>query len=223
VRKGEKRRQELVNTAAALFIDRGYENTALNDILGAVGCSKGSFYHHFDSKMELLEEIARQRAAQGFEAYAGESDMPPIESLNRLFYWACPFRQGEEGFLASLMELMRSRQSASLEQAFRMGVDALFYPAFLRALSRAEEYSFTQEAERSLIWQSYLSACLYILRQAAGSVPQEGRERAVRLLRALRQQLESALYLPYGSLVIIQAEEMAQVLLEALGKADALA
>ncbi|MDD4081059.1 MAG: TetR/AcrR family transcriptional regulator [Eubacteriales bacterium] len=223
MRKGDKRRQELVDTAAALFFERGYENTALNDILSNAGGSKGSFYHHFDSKMALLEEIARQRAASGFEAYAADSDAPPLASLNRLFYWACPFRYGEEGFLTSLIQLMRLKQSASLEQALSQGVDDLFYPAFLRAVSRVEDSPGTDEAERCLIWQSFLSACLYILRQAAENSPDVGRTRAVRLLRAMRLQLESSLFLPYGSLVIMEAEEMAQVLLSALERAGALA
>jgi len=223
VRKGDKRRQELVDAAAVLFFKQGYEKTALNDILSNVGCSKGSFYHHFESKMALLEELARQRAADGFEAFAAGSDTPPLESLNRLFYFACPFRNGEEGFLLSLIQLMRLRQSASIEQALIQGVDALFYHAFLRSVARVEDSPATDEADRSLIWQGFLSACLYILRQAAELPPEAGRARAVRLMRALRLQLENALFLPYGSLVIMEAEEMSQVLLSALERVGTLA
>lgn len=223
MRKGDKRRKELLAAAAALFFERGYENTAIDDILSAVACSKGSFYHHFESKMALLEEIARQRAASGFEAFAADSDAPPLKSLNHLFYWACPFRDGEEGFLVSLVQLMRLRQSASLEQALSQGVDSLFYPAFLRAVARVEDSHISDEADCCLIWQGFLSACLFILRQVAERSPDEGRARAIRLLRALRLQLEGALFLPYGSLVIMEAEEMARVLLSAHKGAGGLA
>lgn len=224
MRKGERRKQELVDAATALFYTRGYEETSVNDILDAVGCSKGSFYHHFESKMDLLAEIARQRAAAGYEALLAEAagDMPAAR-LDRLLHYACPMRTGEEGFLKNLVQLMRAREAAALEQALLEATDELFFPAFLSAAAQLdEEGRGLDEAAGFLIWHSFLNGCMLILRQAAG-LPLAGRARSVQLLRALRRQLESALYLPYGSLVIIEAEEMAQALEKALGQPRPLA
>ncbi len=224
MRKGEKRKQELVGAAMRLFFERGYENTSVNDILEAVGCSKGSFYHHFESKMELLEEIARQRARAGYAAFEEEAPQgDPPALLDCLLHQACPFRRGEERFLSSLVQLMRLRQSAALEQALLEGIDGLFYPAFLSAVAGLdEEGAGPDEARAFLIWQGFLGGCLLILRQAV-ALPLAGRVRSVQLLRALRRQLESALYLPCGSLVIMEAEEMAQALENALGSTASLA
>lgn len=225
MRKGERRKQELVDTAAELFIRHGYENTSLQDILDRVGCSKGSFYHHFEAKMDLLAEIARQHAANGFKAFQVESGEDPLLSLNRLLYQACPFRAGEEGFLSNLIQLMRARDSAILEQVLREATHDHFYAAFLDGLRLADtedEGPVADEAACFLVWQGFLDGCLLILREAA-LVPLAGPGRGVQLLRALRRQMEALLCLPYGSLLVIDAEEMARVLEGALSAPAALA
>ena len=63
-RKNPERRQELMVAAQQLFYTKGYENTSVNDIIQAVGVSKGAFYHHFDSKTAVLEAIVTQIAEQ---------------------------------------------------------------------------------------------------------------------------------------------------------------
>lgn len=63
-RKNPERRQELIVTAQQLFYTKGYENTAVNDIIKAVGVSKGAFYHYFESKTAVLEAIVSQMAGE---------------------------------------------------------------------------------------------------------------------------------------------------------------
>lgn len=224
MRKGERRKQELVDRASDLFFQHGYENTSLQDILDAVGCSKGSFYHHFETKMDLLMEIARQHVQAGHEAFLAETLRNPLDALDRLLYHACPFRKGEEGFVRSLVQLMRSRESAALEQAIWQATDALYYHDFLKCVTLAEEEGLgTGEAERCLVWHGYLTATLLIIRQADHFPPETATARVVALMRALRRQMESSLCLSYGALVIMEPEEMVLVLETALASPGSLA
>ena len=62
MRKGDLRREELLATAERLFYTKGYEKTSVQDILTEMNFSKGGFYHHFDSKLSVLEAICEQRA-----------------------------------------------------------------------------------------------------------------------------------------------------------------
>jgi TetR/AcrR family transcriptional regulator, transcriptional repressor for nem operon len=57
VSKGEQTRQEIIRKAAPLFNQKGYEGTALSDLMEATGLEKGGIYGHFDSKQELAEEV----------------------------------------------------------------------------------------------------------------------------------------------------------------------
>ena len=60
--KGDLRKQAIVDAAEALFFEKGYAGATIQDILDVLGCSKGSFYHHFESKLQVLMELCRQRA-----------------------------------------------------------------------------------------------------------------------------------------------------------------
>ncbi|MGE7758630.1 TetR/AcrR family transcriptional regulator [Peribacillus sp. NPDC097895] len=53
------RRQNVIDTAHKLFIDKGYQATSIQDILEGSGISKGTFYNYFPSKGELFIAIFR--------------------------------------------------------------------------------------------------------------------------------------------------------------------
>jgi AcrR family transcriptional regulator len=51
------RRQELIDIAEKLFVERGYENVAVSDIVKAAHVAQGTFYWYFESKEAILEAI----------------------------------------------------------------------------------------------------------------------------------------------------------------------
>ena len=54
--KGEQTRRKIVEAAAPIFNQRGYEGSSLNDLMVATGLKKGGIYRHFSSKEELAGE-----------------------------------------------------------------------------------------------------------------------------------------------------------------------
>ncbi|WP_044640727.1 TetR/AcrR family transcriptional regulator [Risungbinella massiliensis] len=48
------RKQQVINNAHHLFIEKGFQATSIQDILDYSGISKGTFYNYFSSKNELL-------------------------------------------------------------------------------------------------------------------------------------------------------------------------
>jgi TetR/AcrR family transcriptional repressor of nem operon len=54
--KGEKTRQQIVEAAAAMFNQRGYEGSTLSALMEATGLEKGGIYRHFSGKEELAAE-----------------------------------------------------------------------------------------------------------------------------------------------------------------------
>src|SRR5437868_2267160 len=65
IKPPEIRAAELLDCAQRLFFENGYENTTVNDIIGAAGVSKGAFYHYFASKEALLEALSLRLARDG--------------------------------------------------------------------------------------------------------------------------------------------------------------
>jgi AcrR family transcriptional regulator len=56
----DNRRMQLLDAAAKLFSQRGFDATSMRDIASAVGMLSGSIYYHFESKDELLREVYEQ-------------------------------------------------------------------------------------------------------------------------------------------------------------------
>jgi TetR/AcrR family transcriptional repressor of nem operon len=54
--KGEETRREIVEKAAPLFNQKGFEGTSLSDLMRVTGLQKGGIYRHFSSKEELAIE-----------------------------------------------------------------------------------------------------------------------------------------------------------------------
>ncbi len=49
----------IIDVSLKLFLEKGYENTSVQDIInGLGGLSKGAIYHHFKSKEDILAAVS---------------------------------------------------------------------------------------------------------------------------------------------------------------------
>lgn len=65
-KKPEERKEEIVQTAKRLFVERGYKRTQIKDIVGAVGVAQGLFYYYFKSKEDVMEAVAAEYGTKIF-------------------------------------------------------------------------------------------------------------------------------------------------------------
>jgi len=77
------RREEILDVAASLFADHGYEAVSLADIAKAVGLSKATLYHYFDSKDSILGSliVVTIKQLNDFVASAVPGDESPEQKL----------------------------------------------------------------------------------------------------------------------------------------------
>jgi AcrR family transcriptional regulator len=67
---GERRRQQLLDVAAMLFAERGYQATTMDDVAEAAGVTKPLLYQHFNSKKDLYLELVDAVAGRILTAIA---------------------------------------------------------------------------------------------------------------------------------------------------------
>ena len=60
VKEHDERRNEIIITAEEFFLTKGFNKTTVNDILKRIGIAKGTFYHYFVSKEEVLDAVIGQ-------------------------------------------------------------------------------------------------------------------------------------------------------------------
>ncbi|KAA8885809.1 TetR/AcrR family transcriptional regulator [Nocardia colli] len=53
----ERRRQQIIESAYAVFVERGYEATAISDVAAHAGIGQGTVYRYFASKREILDHV----------------------------------------------------------------------------------------------------------------------------------------------------------------------
>ncbi len=65
----EETERKIIAAAAKLFMEKGYENTSINDIIRELGgLTKGAIYHHFKSKEEIYDAVLYQITASNDDA-----------------------------------------------------------------------------------------------------------------------------------------------------------
>ena len=82
MKKTNNTKSRIVSSAWRLFYSQGYENTTIDDIVADCQSSKGSFYHYFSSKDELLGtlNILFDEKYEELEKTM-DPDLDPIEKL----------------------------------------------------------------------------------------------------------------------------------------------
>ncbi|CUB43719.1 MULTISPECIES: TetR/AcrR family transcriptional regulator [Bacillus] len=85
IKEYEERRKEILETAERLFLTKGYTKTTVNDILKEIGIAKGTFYHYFKSKEEVMDEIIMRIIKEDVAKAKVIVSNPNIPVLEKLF------------------------------------------------------------------------------------------------------------------------------------------
>jgi AcrR family transcriptional regulator len=82
-------RRKILDAAAELFLKKGFENTTIMQIVERADIVKGTFYQHFQTKMDLLLELGREGSAERVrmliaEVRNGRSALDALEGYYRV-------------------------------------------------------------------------------------------------------------------------------------------
>lgn len=116
----QENRARIVEVAAALFRERGYDGVGIADLMGAAGLTHGGFYKHFGSKADLMAEAA----AFGIARTAAESAaLAPCDFVQR--YLSRAHRDARDsGCTIAALSGDAARQSEQVKATFAAGIEA---------------------------------------------------------------------------------------------------
>lgn len=83
-KRGDARKKEILDTAEQLFASNGFDNTSTNDIISAIGIARGTLYHHFTSKEDILDAVIdriNNTMMRDAEKIAGDKQIPLLDRL----------------------------------------------------------------------------------------------------------------------------------------------
>lgn len=217
--KGELRRQAILDTAEGLFFEKGYAGATIQDFLDRLGCSKGSFYHHFESKLQVLTELCRQKAEKSFNAFQEQVYEDNLARLNGLIYFAMPFREGEDETVALILPLVGLSDGQVVLEAMLDAQKKLFFPEMeklLEYLRTKGDFHYSLALLPELLWDSYTAVYRRMMEEAAFIRQGGGPGGVTLLIEAERFLWERLLDAPFGSMELIRADEALRVISHAV-------
>lgn len=84
VKAHAERQQEILDVALSLFYTHGYETTSIQHIIDQIGIAKGTFYHYFSSKTDLLDALIDHLISSTLEQVEPVLDDPNLDALQKL-------------------------------------------------------------------------------------------------------------------------------------------
>src|SRR5262245_31352635 len=99
------KRSEIHDAAQRLVFSKGYEQMSIQDILDALGISKGAFYHYFESKPALLEafiERGQETLEQPLRALVDDPHLNAVDKLQRFFAILDRARLSQRAFISDV-------------------------------------------------------------------------------------------------------------------------
>jgi len=144
----EETRERLLNAAADVFAQRGYDGTRVADIASAAGVSNAALYAHFPSKAQLLVEALRARGPHLLgEVLRTDPDQPLTDALvaagRRL-----PGRGGRRTYLV-VEALVAARRHPDVARLLRthLGERSRWLSGLIRASQLADDLDPSVSAE----------------------------------------------------------------------------
>lgn len=225
LKKGDARRGELLAASEKLFYTKGYENTSVQDILDAVGFSKGGFYHHFDSKLAVLEAICQQRAEELCQSATTAADQPNLtasEKLNILLASSTLWQSDNPGFVMLLIQAAYCENGALMREKMKAcqlsGMKGVLERVLREGVRSGDFFISDIETAAELVLRLYMQFADEIAFLLAGDdSEQQLCEKTIIKTRAYRTAIERMLLAPYGSITLIETKTL-QVLAQRVSR-----
>jgi len=116
----EERRRELINTAERLFMEKGYEHTAISDIVKELNIAQGTLYYYFRSKEDILEAVVEKSIAvleQNVILLTEDERVDEATRLNAAINGILGFVSQRNDFIDFLHQDINAVMHAKLEKA----------------------------------------------------------------------------------------------------------
>ncbi|MDY6865606.1 MAG: TetR/AcrR family transcriptional regulator [Halobacteriota archaeon] len=133
VKDPDERRNEIIDIAEELFLEKGYEQTAVSDIVKTVGVAQGTFYYYFKSKENVLNSVIDRHIEEirvGLEAIAARDDLSAMDKIVGLSTFLSGFNEDRK----NLFDYIHEDRNAHLHLKFENAIPPVMIPLFERII-----------------------------------------------------------------------------------------
>jgi AcrR family transcriptional regulator len=208
----DERLNELLDIAQGLFFQKGYENTPVNDIIEQAGVAKGTFYHYFKSKGELLDKLVDRWSRATLDRVSKlveRQDINALEKLNQFFITIRDYKIENLELMKMLMKVMyRDENLIMRHKMFQQSLEWLT-PEFVKIIKQGIEEGHFNPADEvetaELIFSMSLSlneSTVKLLLEAEKKP--ENLDKIEKRFKVYERSVERILGAPKGSFSVVE-------------------
>jgi AcrR family transcriptional regulator len=210
------RRDAYTDAAQRLIQTKGYEQLSIQEVIDAIGASKGAFYHYFGSKESLLEAVIERMADAAIALMVPIVDDPELAAIQKLqlvFSTLAAWKGERKEFFVELLQVWMSAPNSVVREHFRREAATRITPLLTAIIQQGMvEGDFTATSSDGaaavlialLLGANEVATQLFLARRD-GSVTFD--EVVVRLA-AFTEAYERVLGLPAGSWVMLDEDTL---------------
>ncbi len=111
----------ILDVSTKLFLEKGYENTTMGDIVADLGgLTRGAIYHHFKNKEEILEAVMTRMFSENnlLAKIEQEKNVTGLQKIKKLIMYSLTSTEQQQLYTFSLSLMKNTRLLArQLEEA----------------------------------------------------------------------------------------------------------
>ncbi|WP_163337371.1 TetR/AcrR family transcriptional regulator [Desulfopila sp. IMCC35008] len=206
VKDPKERKEEIVAAAGELFFTKGYDNTTMKDVMVRLNIAKGTIYHYFASKDELLEAVIDKVAEeewQRLQLIAEQTEGTVLERFKHLVIEGSK-NSGGDGH-HDLIEHLHQTSNAGMHIRLLAKILTIQAPLYAELIVQGSEEGTFQTDSPLECAEFILAGVQFLVDLGVYSWSQEQLQRRWKAFPAI---IESLLQAPQGSFSFLHEIEL---------------
>ncbi len=106
---GLRRQAQIMDIALDIFAEKGYHSTSVDDIINAAGVARGTFYLHFQGKLDIMDKIVESKLEELYSAVKvlDISQDRDLDELRNMYINVTKFFMGMEVYKKFIKLMLR--------------------------------------------------------------------------------------------------------------------
>lgn len=142
VKEYDERYTEFLEVARQLFYQQGYEWTSVQTIIEKVGVAKGTFYHYFDSKADLLDALVARMVQETMglvEPLMEDETLDAVARVEQFFIRTVGWKAENKDFLLEIVRVLYEDKNVLLRSKMQREGLALVAPVLASLIRQGME------------------------------------------------------------------------------------
>jgi AcrR family transcriptional regulator len=216
VKDYDERYTEFLNVAQVLFFTKGYEPTSVQAIIRGVGVAKGTFYHYFDSKQDILEAIIKRMVEQVqdvLQAIAIDASLTPVQKLEQFFKQSNQWKIDRKEALLQTAQVLYKDENVLLLEKLKEQSQITYVPIFADILGEG-----MADGTFDIVHPIEIAELIWLMPQAMGKLltqvmllddhREETMAKVQREIETLNTSIERILGMPKDTLMLFDMQDV---------------